>query len=487
MFCPISTLPVVIVGERRPQVRIQTTKDAAFAVLELEGRLAAGHGAGCLSDTVDILLTQGLQHIFLDMHLVDLVDCAGIGQLVRCYCRARGRGGSLTLIRAHPRLHHLLRLFRLQDHLKAFDSGQAAVGGLTTVNLRKGLDDLSSAGPHASFQQPRNALSSVSSQWVAVPEICDIAETVRTLAPACQRPEKSGTISHYRIIQKIAEGGMGVVYQAVDTQLDRIVALKFLNQSAVDSDGQKEQLLFEAKAAAALNHPSICTVHEICEAEGQMCIVMEYIEGESLQQKIKQSRLNLDDALDLAIAIGHALKAVHRKRIIHRDIKSANVMVLPEGQPKIMDFGLAFLGDRSPSVIATGTNGTPAYMSPEQVRGELATERTDIWGLGVTLYEMISGRLPFIGRNADAMLLSILRDDPEPLTKLLQEELPLELDRILRKALAKEPAERYQHMQELILDFEALRKNSAYNFGESRNTTCEARAATSGSRLGDSW
>lgn len=253
---------------------------------------------------------------------------------------------------------------------------------------------------------------------------------------------------------------MGVVYQAVDTQLDRIVALKFLNQSAVDSDGQKERLLFEAKAAAALNHPSICTVHEICEAEGQMCIVMEYIEGQSLQHKIKQKRVNLDEALDLAIAIGHALKAVHRKRIIHRDIKSANVMVLPEGQPKIMDFGLAFLGDLSPSVIATGTSGTPAYMSPEQVRGELVTARTDIWGLGVTLYEMISGRLPFVGRNADVMLLSILRDDPEPLTKLLQEELPLELDRILRKALAKEPAERYQHMEELILDLEGLRKNS---------------------------
>ena len=463
-------------------MRIQTTKDAAFAVLELEGRLTAGHDAGCLSDTVDVLLTQGIQHIFLDMHLVDLVDCAGIGQLVRCYLRARGRGGSLMLIRARPRLHHLLRLFRLQDHLKVFESRPAAVGGLTTVNLTKRLEDPSLAGPHASLQ-PRNGSSS--SHGAAAPEICNIVETVRTVTPACRQPERNGTISHYRIIQKIGAGGMGVVYQAIDTQLDRIVALKFLNQPAVGSDYQKEQLLFEAKAAAALNHPGICTVHEICEAEGQMCIVMEYIEGESLHQKIQRSRLNLADALDLAIAIGHALKAVHRKKIVHRDIKSANVMVLPEGQPKIMDFGLALLGGRSPSVIATGTNGTPAYMSPEQVRGELATERTDIWGLGVTLYEMISGRRPFTGRNTDALLLSILRADPEPLTKLLQEELPLELDRILRKALAKEPAERYQHMGELILDLEALRKNSAYDFGESPNTAGDIRAAAAGSGFGD--
>src|SRR5262249_9788946 len=158
-------------------------------------------------------------------------------------------------------LHHLLRLFQLQDHLKVFDAEQPSVDGPTT-NLTKGLGlgVLSSAGPHASFQQ---------------------AETVPTLTPTCQQPEKSGTISHYRIIQKIGEGGMGVVYQAVDTQLDRIVALKFLNPSPVGSDGQKENLLYEAKAAAALNHPSICTVHEVCEAEGQMCIVMEYIEGES--------------------------------------------------------------------------------------------------------------------------------------------------------------------------------------------------------------
>jgi anti-anti-sigma factor len=245
--------------ESRPQVRIQITKDAAFAVVKLEGRLAASHGAASLSDTVDILLTQGLQHIFVDMHLVDPVDCAGIGQLVRCYCCARARGATLTLIRAHPRVQNLLRLFRLQDHLKVFDSEQAAFAGVMTVNPRKGVEDLSSAGSHASFQQSRNALSRVSSPWVGGPEICDIAETVCPLVPAYQRSEKSGTISHYRIVQKIGEGGMGVVYQAVDTQLDRVVALKFLNQSAVGSDGQNEKLLFEAKAAAALNHPSICT------------------------------------------------------------------------------------------------------------------------------------------------------------------------------------------------------------------------------------
>lgn len=155
MFCSIFTLPVETFRKSTPQVRIQITKDAGFAVIELEGRLAAGDGAGRLSDTIDILLTQGLQHIFLDVHLVDLFDCAGIGQLVRCYCRARGRGGTLALIRAHPRLQYLLLLFRLQDHLKVFDSEQAAVAGVMTVNPRKGVEDLSSSGPHLISTAPK--------------------------------------------------------------------------------------------------------------------------------------------------------------------------------------------------------------------------------------------------------------------------------------------------------------------------------------------
>jgi serine/threonine protein kinase len=326
-----------------------------------------------------------------------------------------------------------------------FDSEQSAIPSLATLILK------STPGKSVLARLDGNDLASA--QTRPNPAQSSQPEAV------CWRGEVGGTISHYRITEKIGEGGMGAVYKAEDTRLDRTVALKFLNQSAITSDEQKERLVLEAKAAAALNHPNVCTVHEICEAAGQMCIVMEYIEGESLRQKIKRSPLNLDEALDLAIGIGEGLKAVHRKRIIHRDVKSANIMVMPEGRPKIMDFGLAFLGDRSPAAMTGTSYGTPAYMSPEQVRGETVTARADIWALGVIVYEMISGVLPFHGQNAQALLNSILSDEPTPLSES-RCGLPLELERIVDKALAKKAADRYQHMGEMVRDLEGLRKNA---------------------------
>lgn len=194
------------------------------------------------------------------------------------------------------------------------------------------------------------------------------------------------TISHYKILDKLGEGGMGVVYKAEDTKLRRTVALKFLRSEAVESGELKTRFLHEAETAAKLDHPNICTVYEIDEAEGHTFIAMACVEGESLQQKVATRPLPLEQALEIALQIGQGLQAAHRKEIVHRDIKSANVMVTPEGQVKIMDFGLAHLGGHT-RITRTGvTLGTPAYMSPEQVRGQQIDHRSDTWSLGVVLY-----------------------------------------------------------------------------------------------------
>jgi len=311
-----------------------------------------------------------------------------------------------------------------------------------------------------------------------------VSDIVTVKAPIHRRCEMSGMISHYRIARKIGEGGMGVVYEAQDARLDRTVALKFLNDSAIGGVEQRERLFLEAKAAAALNHPNVCTIYEVCEAGGQMCIVMEFVEGESLRRKIKRSPLKLEEAVELSMGIARGLGAVHAKNIVHRDIKSANIMVLPDGRPKIMDFGLAFPGDRPLTALTPPSHGTPAYMSPEQARDEPATARTDMWAFGVVLYEMFSGRLPFHGRDERELRLSILNDAPEPLS-FLRGGLPPSLDTIVDKALAKESAERYQDVEELMLDLDALRNHlhgvlrTSPIAGSSRGDPAGWRAASS--------
>ena len=186
------------------------------------------------------------------------------------------------------------------------------------------------------------------------------------------------TISHYKILEKIGEGGMGVVYKAEDTKLHRSVALKFLRSDAVESDELKVRFLHEAEAAAALDHPNICTVHEIDEADGQIFLAMAYVEGESLSQRIKKRPLPLEEALDIAIQVAEGLRAAHKKGIVHRDIKGSNIVIDPEGRAKIMDFGLAHLTGATRITKAGTVMGTPAYMSPEQIRGEDVDHRTDI-------------------------------------------------------------------------------------------------------------
>ena len=268
------------------------------------------------------------------------------------------------------------------------------------------------------------------------------------------------TISHYRISERLGQGGMGVVYKAEDTRLKRTVALKFLSPFALGSAEEKTRFVHEAQAAAALDHPNICTVHEIDEAEGQTFIAMAYIEGQSLKAKIESGPLKIDEALDIAIQVAEGLQAAHEKGIVHRDIKSANIMITTKGQAKITDFGLAKLAGRSRVTKEGMTVGTIAYMSPEQGRGEEVDQRTDIWSLGVVLYEMVTGQLPFKGVYEQAVVYSILNEAPEPITGL-RTGVPMELERIVLKALAKEPAERYQHADELLTDLRKLKKTLA--------------------------
>ena len=265
------------------------------------------------------------------------------------------------------------------------------------------------------------------------------------------------TISHYRIIEKLGEGGMGVVYRAQDLSLDRHVALKFLSGDAIASGGARSRFIHEAKAAAALTHPNICTIYEIGEAEGRTFIAMALIEGESLNDRIERGPLPLSDAIAIAIEVAEGLAAAHESGVVHRDIKPGNIMITTKGRAKVMDFGLAKAPGQTRLTKTGRTTGTVAYMSPEQTRGEDVDHRTDIWSFGVMLYEMVTGQRPFRGHYDQAITYSILNEEPEPMTAL-RTGVPMELERITGKAMAKRPGERYQHVDELMVDLRVLRK-----------------------------
>jgi non-specific serine/threonine protein kinase len=267
------------------------------------------------------------------------------------------------------------------------------------------------------------------------------------------------TISHYTIIEKLGEGGMGVVYKAEDTKLKRTVALKFLPGELTRDADAKARFNREAQAAAALNHPNICTIHEVGEHEGQSFIAMELVEGQSLKDRIERGPLPIDDALSIAIQIGEGLHEAHEKGIVHRDIKPGNIMLTPRGQAKILDFGLARLGADTKLTKTQTTLGTVAYMSPEQASGKDVDRRTDIWSLGVVLYEMITGQRPFAGEYEAAVVHSILNDAPEPVTAR-RSNVPMELERIIGKALAKNPSERYPHVEDMLVDLRAPRSTT---------------------------
>jgi eukaryotic-like serine/threonine-protein kinase len=232
------------------------------------------------------------------------------------------------------------------------------------------------------------------------------------------------TISHYKILEKLGEGGMGIVYRAHDTKLDRTVALKFLPPHLTATDEDKHRFIQEAKATAMLNHPNICTIHSIEEHEGQQFISMEYVDGVTLRERTeaggqrsaipKIDNRQLTNAIEYALQIAEALEEAHSKGIIHRDIKPENIMVDLKNRIKVMDFGLAKFRGSMNLTKAGSTVGTIAYMSPEQIQGEDIDHRSDIFSFGVVLYEMLTGRMPFRGDHEAAMLYSIVNEEPQP-------------------------------------------------------------------------
>ena len=264
------------------------------------------------------------------------------------------------------------------------------------------------------------------------------------------------TISHYKILKKLGEGGMGVVYKAEDTKLDRLVALKFLPPQMVVGEEEKKRFIQEAKLASGLQHNNICTLHDIGEtADGKMYICMDYYEGETLKQRIESKPLKVADAINIAIQTAEGLYEAHEHKIVHRDIKPANIMITTKNQVKIMDFGLSKLSGQTKLTKDGGTLGTAAYMSPEQTTGEEVDSRSDIWSLGVVLFEMITGILPFKGDYEQAMQYSIVNKEPEAITGL-RSGIPMELERIVYKTLAKNPDKRYQHVDELAVDLKVV-------------------------------
>ncbi len=268
-------------------------------------------------------------------------------------------------------------------------------------------------------------------------------------------------ISHYKILEKLGEGGMGEVYKAEDLKLKRIVALKFLPSGLTRDPEAKQRFIHEAQVASSLQHPNICTIHDIDEtAEGELFIVMDCYEGETLKDKIARGPLKIEEVIELGMQIASALQEAHSKEIIHRDIKPANILITTQDQVKILDFGLAIMTEQTRLTKEGTTLGTVAYMSPEQTRGEEVDHRTDIWSFGVVLYEMLTGILPFKGEFAQALIYSIVSESPE-LPTALRTGVPIELERIIGKVLCKETGERYQHFDEVIADLKHLKRQTS--------------------------
>ena len=269
------------------------------------------------------------------------------------------------------------------------------------------------------------------------------------------------TISHYKILEKLGEGGMGVVYKAQDIQLQRLVALKFLPPHIADHPEEKARFIHEAQSASALNHPNVTTIYSIEGSPEGLFIAMEYIEGKTVKEIVEKEPPSIKKVLEIAIQVCEGLASAHKKEIIHRDIKSDNIMVTREGQVKIMDFGLAKLKGATKLTKTGSTLGTVAYMSPEQAQGEEVDQRSDIFSFGVVLYELLTGKLPFGGEHHAAIIYSILNEEPQPIARY-NNKVSTKLEEIVSKVLAKDREERYQHIDDLLADLRREKKALDY-------------------------
>ncbi len=268
------------------------------------------------------------------------------------------------------------------------------------------------------------------------------------------------TVSHYKILSKLGEGGMGVVYKAHDTELDRTVALKFLPHGLTADESEQARFMQEAKAASALNHPNICAIHTLGQHEGERFIDMEFVDGKTLRSRIAEGGLQIADAVAYAIQIAEALQEAHTHGIVHRDIKAENIMVTTKNQVKVMDFGLAKLKGSLKLTKTSSTFGTLAYMAPEQIEGGEVDARADIFSFGVVLFELLTGHLPFRGDHDAAMMYAIVNQDPEPLQQYVP-DAPSELLHILDRALEKDREDRYQSAHDMLIDLRRLKKDSS--------------------------
>ena len=277
-----------------------------------------------------------------------------------------------------------------------------------------------------------------------------------TLALQCPRRREmqnevqmiGSTISHYKILEKLGEGGMGIVYKALDTTLGRTVALKFISASASADESLKQRLAREAKACAALNHPNITTVYDFVETDEHEFIAMEFVEGESLDKILEAKQFDVAEAIPLVLQLLDGLEAAHRKGITHRDLKASNIMLDADGRLKIMDFGLAKFAQGSMLTQLGSTVGTAAYMSPEQARGEETDHRTDIYSVGVVVYQLLTGKIPFPHAHQLAILYSVVNEAPKP-PRDLNLSIPPAVEAIVLKAMAKNPDERFQSCAEM--------------------------------------
>jgi serine/threonine protein kinase/formylglycine-generating enzyme required for sulfatase activity len=326
-----------------------------------------------------------------------------------------------------------------------------------------------------------------------------VAKVAGLIAAEMKHLPKGQNLGHYEIIEQIGEGGMGVVYLAKDTRLERKAAIKILPGSVAQDEERMQRFVREAKSASSLNHPNIITIYEIGKTNNTHFIATEYIEGDTLRERLKGPRLNLKSALEIAIQVASALDAAHRTGIVHRDIKPENVMIRPDGLVKILDFGIAKLSE--PPAVAGGLSvndsevataikaytspgmiiGTAAYMSPEQARGLAVDARTDLWSLGVVLYEMAAGRLPFEGQTISDVISSILQKEPPALT-LFSDEADARLDEIVTKALTKDKEERYQSAKELFIDLKRLKHHLDVEAEIQRTNPTELRSTQGGAQ-----